>query len=77
MARSTSEGHGAQAGAGGSLRPPGLGMSRPAESLLEAGEMLTYHDRWGPRQATPIRQDGVPGQCYKYLGQGPAQEGKW
>lgn len=66
-ARPTGEGHKEQAGAGGSL-PQGLGMSGPAESPLEAGERPTYRDRWGPRQATPIRQDGVPGQCYKYLG---------
>lgn len=66
-ARPTGEGHKEQAGAGGSL-PQSLGMSGPAESPLEAGERPTYRDRWGPRQATPIRQDGVPGQCYKYLG---------
>lgn len=50
------------------ILPPGLGMSGSAESLLEAGERPTYRDGWGPRQAAPIRQDGVPVQSYKYLG---------
>ena len=54
----------------GGGQPPrllGLGMSGLAESPPEAGERSTYHDGWGPRQAPPIRQDGVPGASYKYL----------
>lgn len=67
------------AGQGGGQPPPllGLGMSGLAESPPEAGERSTYHDGWGPRQATPIRQDGVPGVSYKYLSRWRAQGGKW
>lgn len=37
--------------------------------------LLTMTD--GGPSAMPIRQDGEPGTCYKYLGRGPAQECKW
>lgn len=66
-------------GQGGGQPPPllGLGMSGLAVSPPEPGERSTYHDGWGPRQATPIRQDGVPGASYKYLSRWRAQGGKW
>lgn len=75
MAEPTGEGLGAGR-VEGSLPRPGLGTSGLAGGPLAAGERPTYHDGWGPRQAPPIRQDGVPGTGYKYPGCRPAQECK-
>lgn len=46
---------------------PRPGNVRDGREPAGAGERPTYHDGWGPRQASPIRQDGMPGPCYKYL----------
>lgn len=47
--------------------PPGLGMSRAAESPPEAGERPTYHDGWGPRRPRQLGKMECQGNAINIL----------